>query len=111
MGFLIRGYLTSICPSPSHQMHEHYTMKLQISIFTSCSLGHIKMSILGFYIQSYHCERVTYPCFTTTCHQRPLNMAADYTGRRMFDYIVVGCGGIGSAALYWLSKRAKGGKT
>ena len=23
-----------------------------------------------------------------------------------FDYIVVGCGGIGSAALYWLAKTA-----
>ena len=31
-------------------------------------------------------------------------------GRRFFDYIVVGCGGIGSAAVYWLSKRAHSGK-
>lgn len=30
-------------------------------------------------------------------------------GRRFFDYIVVGCGGIGSAAVYWLSKRAHSG--
>nr|KAG5692520.1 hypothetical protein BaRGS_018725 [Batillaria attramentaria] len=28
--------------------------------------------------------------------------------RRHFQYIVVGCGGIGSGALYWLSKRAAG---
>nr|KAG5692519.1 hypothetical protein BaRGS_018724 [Batillaria attramentaria] len=28
--------------------------------------------------------------------------------RRHFQYIVVGCGGIGSGALYWLSKRAPG---
>ena len=26
--------------------------------------------------------------------------------RKCFDYIVIGCGGIGSATLYWLSKRA-----
>ena len=26
--------------------------------------------------------------------------------RRTYGYIVLGCGGIGSAALYWLSKRA-----
>ena len=31
-------------------------------------------------------------------------------GRRFFDYIVIGCGGIGSAAVYWLSKRAHSGK-
>ncbi|KAK3086210.1 hypothetical protein FSP39_015259 [Pinctada imbricata] len=30
----------------------------------------------------------------------------DKSGRRFYDYIVVGCGGVGSAALYWLSKRA-----
>ncbi|XP_045189446.1 monomeric sarcosine oxidase-like [Mercenaria mercenaria] len=29
--------------------------------------------------------------------------------RTSFDYIVVGCGGIGSAALYWLSKRVGAG--
>ncbi|XP_060579149.1 monomeric sarcosine oxidase-like [Ruditapes philippinarum] len=29
--------------------------------------------------------------------------------RKVYDYIVVGCGGIGSAALYWLSKRAGSG--
>lgn len=28
------------------------------------------------------------------------------TDRRYFEYIVVGCGGVGSAAVYWLSKRA-----
>ncbi|KAK6185372.1 hypothetical protein SNE40_007622 [Patella caerulea] len=28
-------------------------------------------------------------------------------GRTHFEYIVVGCGGIGSAAVYWLAKRAK----
>ncbi len=28
------------------------------------------------------------------------------TGKTAFEYIVVGCGGIGSAALYWLSRRA-----
>ncbi|XP_052798499.1 monomeric sarcosine oxidase-like [Mya arenaria] len=34
-------------------------------------------------------------------------MQADMTGqRRKFDYIVVGLGGIGSAALYWLSRKA-----
>ena len=27
-------------------------------------------------------------------------------GRRYFEYIVVGCGGIGSGTVYWLSKRA-----
>lgn len=27
-------------------------------------------------------------------------------GRRYYEYIVVGCGGIGSGAVYWLSKRA-----
>ena len=31
--------------------------------------------------------------------------------RIFFDYIVVGCGGIGSATVYWLSKRAGTGKT
>ena len=31
-------------------------------------------------------------------------------GRRFFDYIVIGCGGIGSAAVCWLSKRAHSGK-
>ncbi|KAK3602044.1 hypothetical protein CHS0354_021138 [Potamilus streckersoni] len=31
------------------------------------------------------------------------------SSRKFFDYIVVGCGGIGSAALYWLSKRAQNG--
>lgn len=29
--------------------------------------------------------------------------------RRSFEYIVIGCGGIGSAALYWLSKRVGAG--
>lgn len=29
--------------------------------------------------------------------------------RRHFQYIVVGCGGIGSGAIYWLSKKAAGG--
>ncbi|ESO94925.1 hypothetical protein LOTGIDRAFT_227305 [Lottia gigantea] len=29
-------------------------------------------------------------------------------GRRHFDYIVIGCGGIGSATVYWLSKQVKG---
>ena len=33
----------------------------------------------------------------------------DTSDRRFFDYIVVGCGGIGSAAVYWLSKRAHSG--
>ncbi|KAL8586296.1 hypothetical protein ACOMHN_058676 [Nucella lapillus] len=28
--------------------------------------------------------------------------------RRHFEYIVVGCGGVGSGAVYWLSKRAPG---
>src|ERR687889_821595 len=28
------------------------------------------------------------------------------TGKKAFEYIVVGCGGIGSAALYWLSREA-----
>jgi sarcosine oxidase len=28
------------------------------------------------------------------------------TGKQAFEYIVVGCGGIGSAALYWLSREA-----
>ncbi|XP_053376207.1 monomeric sarcosine oxidase-like [Mercenaria mercenaria] len=28
---------------------------------------------------------------------------------KVYDYVVVGCGGIGSAALYWLSKRAGSG--
>ncbi|KAL3852207.1 hypothetical protein ACJMK2_015879 [Sinanodonta woodiana] len=37
-------------------------------------------------------------------------MAAENSeGRTFYDYIVIGCGGIGSGALYWLSKRAKGG--
>lgn len=27
-----------------------------------------------------------------------------------YDYIVVGCGGIGSSAVYWLSKRVGNGK-
>jgi tRNA A37 threonylcarbamoyladenosine dehydratase len=31
--------------------------------------------------------------------------------RIFYDYIVVGCGGIGSATVYWLSKRAGTGKT
>ena len=31
--------------------------------------------------------------------------------KRHFEYIVVGCGGIGSGTIYWLSKRAPGGKT
>lgn len=30
--------------------------------------------------------------------------------RRTYAYIVVGCGGVGSAALYWLAKRAGKGK-
>ena len=30
--------------------------------------------------------------------------------RIFYDYIVVGCGGIGSATVYWLSKRAGTGK-
>ncbi|XP_059156278.1 monomeric sarcosine oxidase-like [Physella acuta] len=34
------------------------------------------------------------------------NSLADLKGRRHFDYIVIGCGGIGSGALYWLSKRS-----
>lgn len=29
--------------------------------------------------------------------------------RKLYEYVVVGCGGIGSAALYWLSKRAGSG--
>ncbi|XP_070562766.1 peroxisomal sarcosine oxidase-like isoform X2 [Ptychodera flava] len=33
-------------------------------------------------------------------------MCAAQTPVRDFEYIVVGCGGIGSAAVYWLSKRA-----
>src|SRR5215216_8126128 len=28
------------------------------------------------------------------------------TGKQAFEYIVVGCGGIGSAAVYWLSREA-----
>jgi sarcosine oxidase len=28
------------------------------------------------------------------------------TGKKAFEYIVVGCGGIGSAAVYWLSREA-----
>ena len=28
------------------------------------------------------------------------------TGNKAFEYIVVGCGGIGSAAVYWLSREA-----
>ncbi|HKH39773.1 MAG TPA: FAD-dependent oxidoreductase, partial [Rubrobacter sp.] len=28
------------------------------------------------------------------------------TGKKVFEYIVVGCGGIGSAAVYWLSRGA-----
>jgi sarcosine oxidase len=28
------------------------------------------------------------------------------TGKRAFEYIVIGCGGIGSAAVYWLSREA-----
>lgn len=29
---------------------------------------------------------------------------------KLYDYVVIGCGGIGSAALYWLSKRAGSGE-
>src|SRR5215218_3244407 len=28
------------------------------------------------------------------------------TGKTAFEYIVVGCGGVGSAAVYWLSREA-----
>ena len=28
------------------------------------------------------------------------------TNKRAFEYIVIGCGGIGSAAVYWLSRQA-----
>lgn len=34
------------------------------------------------------------------------NSIEELNGRRYFDYIVIGCGGIGSGALFWLSKRA-----
>ncbi|XP_005106261.2 monomeric sarcosine oxidase [Aplysia californica] len=34
------------------------------------------------------------------------NSLEDLGGRRHFDYIVIGCGGIGSGALFWLSKKA-----
>ncbi|XP_059148140.1 monomeric sarcosine oxidase-like [Physella acuta] len=34
------------------------------------------------------------------------NRLEELNGRRHFDYVVVGCGGIGSGALYWLSRRA-----
>jgi len=34
------------------------------------------------------------------------NSLEELGGRRHFDYIVIGCGGVGSGALYWLSKRA-----
>uniref|UniRef100_A0A0B7ABB4 FAD dependent oxidoreductase domain-containing protein n=1 Tax=Arion vulgaris TaxID=1028688 RepID=A0A0B7ABB4_9EUPU len=34
------------------------------------------------------------------------NTIDELNGRRHFDYIVIGCGGIGSGAVYWLSKRA-----
>lgn len=34
------------------------------------------------------------------------NTIEELNGRRHFDYIVIGCGGIGSGAIYWLSKRA-----
>ena len=33
-------------------------------------------------------------------------MSAFNGDRRYYEYIVVGCGGVGSAAMYWLSKRA-----
>ncbi|XP_055878715.1 monomeric sarcosine oxidase-like [Biomphalaria glabrata] len=33
------------------------------------------------------------------------NTLDDLRGKRHFDYIVIGCGGIGSGAVYWLSKR------
>ncbi|XP_059148127.1 monomeric sarcosine oxidase-like [Physella acuta] len=36
------------------------------------------------------------------------NRLDELNGRRHFDYVVVGCGGIGSGALYWLSRRAPG---
>ncbi|RUS84466.1 hypothetical protein EGW08_007762 [Elysia chlorotica] len=36
------------------------------------------------------------------------NTIEELNGRRHFEYIVIGCGGIGSGALYWLSKRAGG---
>ncbi|GFR80069.1 sarcosine oxidase [Elysia marginata] len=36
------------------------------------------------------------------------NTIEELNGRRYFDYIVIGCGGIDSGALYWLSKRAGG---
>ena len=29
---------------------------------------------------------------------------------RYYEYIVVGCGGVGSGTLYWLSKRAQSSK-
>jgi len=34
------------------------------------------------------------------------NSLEDLGGRRHFDYIVIGCGGVGSGSLFWLSKRA-----
>lgn len=34
------------------------------------------------------------------------NSLEELGGRRHFDYIVIGCGGVGSGSLYWLSKRA-----
>ncbi|GFO04772.1 monomeric sarcosine oxidase [Plakobranchus ocellatus] len=34
------------------------------------------------------------------------NNLDELNGRRHFDYIVIGCGGVGSGALYWLSRRA-----
>ncbi|BFZ07718.1 hypothetical protein BsWGS_10757 [Bradybaena similaris] len=34
------------------------------------------------------------------------NTIEELNGRRHYDYIVIGCGGIGSGAVYWLSKRS-----
>ena len=28
------------------------------------------------------------------------------TGDKWYEYVVIGCGGIGSAAVYWLARRA-----
>ena len=44
-----------------------------------------------------------------------LNLALKMASRKekdhYYEYIVVGCGGIGSGTLYWLSKRAGKGKS
>lgn len=59
------------------------------------------------------CDLVAHLAGLTQAADKETKMADSWEkigDRRHFQYIVVGCGGIGSGAIYWLSKKAAGGK-